>query len=648
MADIYCYGESIDSGRRKGTMTSTIYQLYMNELRKGLERYDPDFAAEILEDFEDHFAEGRSQGMSDEDICMELGPAEEVLLEIQQEFRDSTFTKDAPDTNLTQEKKESPVYVTASTLPIRRMEIRLQNTGVRFTPGSSDQVSYDFSGDYDQDRFEIYTNGDTFCLIEKKHPLFRKKRFWIPFVGGSESFLLQVPSSVTLISCTLVNGSCHAEDLHLDQFHVSTVNGGVTLRRIAADECFGSTTNSSLIMEEINACHLKAETVNSSLRTAAVCGKAELHSVNGSVNFRGSAEDSLLAGTVNGSVNLCYQIPEHGASLDASSTTGKILAVVNRMQYSNKKRFQMSYGDAALKIKVSTTNGHIELREGAYSSLFEASPNQQSSPEVQMGSGELPADQISSIEVNWPSGAVNIGTDDGSTIRFFESGADLSDENQMTYSMKSQKLCIHFSKSNQLVRLPGINSRKGHGKTLTLLIPSAMMHLLERLDVETVSAQTNIHNLSLSDKLKIENVSGKVCLDHVTAPKIKLENVSGILEGRNLNSENRLFAETVTGNISLYGSFRQIRFESVSGNLLASSDVCPEKVISDTASGNLTLILPGKPGFTYRMESAGGHVSCDFPFTGDSRQGTCGDGSSRFAFESISGCVSIKNHDTKD
>ena len=60
-------------------MMNTTYETYMNALKQGLASFDSADAEEILNDFESHFADARSQGLSDEEICAELGNVDDVL-----------------------------------------------------------------------------------------------------------------------------------------------------------------------------------------------------------------------------------------------------------------------------------------------------------------------------------------------------------------------------------------------------------------------------------------------------------------------------------------------------------------------------------------------------------------------------------------
>ena len=51
---------------------------YMKSLKSALLGYDAELSAEIMEEFENHFAEGIASGMSEEEIIDELGPVREV------------------------------------------------------------------------------------------------------------------------------------------------------------------------------------------------------------------------------------------------------------------------------------------------------------------------------------------------------------------------------------------------------------------------------------------------------------------------------------------------------------------------------------------------------------------------------------------
>ena len=54
---------------------------YMDALREKLQHYNRALETEILEDYEQHFAEGLAEGRTEEDIIAELGNIEDMLQE---------------------------------------------------------------------------------------------------------------------------------------------------------------------------------------------------------------------------------------------------------------------------------------------------------------------------------------------------------------------------------------------------------------------------------------------------------------------------------------------------------------------------------------------------------------------------------------
>lgn len=82
-------------------MMNTTYETYMNALKQGLASFDSAAAEEILNDFESHFADARSQGLSDEEICAELGNVDDVL----EFFRQEYATTEQPVANVLPQEK---------------------------------------------------------------------------------------------------------------------------------------------------------------------------------------------------------------------------------------------------------------------------------------------------------------------------------------------------------------------------------------------------------------------------------------------------------------------------------------------------------------------------------------------------------------
>lgn len=306
-------------------MMNTTYETYMNALKQGLASFDSAAAEEILNDFESHFADARSQGLSDEEICAELGNVDDVL----EFFRQEYATTEQPVANvLPQEKTHSnseethPNYPYDPSTAITAMEISLRNASADFAPGTSASVEFDFSGDFDPDRFEAGIEGNTFCLREKK---LIPSVFWKHLFCNNhqkEVFSFQVPSTVQKLTLRSLNGATGLDTLSLTTLEISATNGKIT----------------------------------------GDCSRASLNSVNGKVLFEGTCSEYLTAKSVNGSVKLHLPHDLADASIHASTTTGKIRLVSNGRTESYTKTFTRS-GISAFTIQASTVNGNVLLSD---------------------------------------------------------------------------------------------------------------------------------------------------------------------------------------------------------------------------------------------------------------------------------------------
>ena len=306
---------------------NTTYETYMNALKQGLASFDSAAAEEILNDFESHFADARSQGLSDEEICAELGNVDDVL----EFFRQEYATTEQPVANvLPQEKIHSnseethPNYPYAPSTAITAMEISLRNASADFAPGTSASVEFDFSGDFDPDRFEAGIEGNTFCLREKK---LIPSVFWKHLFCNNhqkEVFSFQVPSTVQKLTLRSLNGATGLDTLSLTTLEISATNG--------------------------------------KLEITGDCSRASLNSVNGKVLFEGTCSEYLTAKSVNGSVKLHLPHDLADASIHASTTTGKIRLISNGRTESYTKTFTRS-GISAFTIQASTVNGNVLLSD---------------------------------------------------------------------------------------------------------------------------------------------------------------------------------------------------------------------------------------------------------------------------------------------
>lgn len=378
MAGVHTAGQPPDlhgnhlTTERKIIMNTT-YESYMNALKQGLASFDSAAAEEILNDFESHFADARSQGLSDEEICAELGNVDDVLEFFRQEYATTEHPVVKADTvasnaetaeTSSSEKSESrqTAYPYDPSTAITAMEISLRNASAEFTPGNSASVEFDFSGDFNEDRFEAGIDGNTFYLREKKltPAEFWKHLFYRP--NQKEIFSFQIPSTVQKLTLRSTNGTTELNTLSLDTLELFAMNGKITGDSLSMSRGQIQATNGKIVLTNLAAGSLDVSATNGKLQISGNCSRAALNGINGKVLFEGTCTESLTAKSVNGSVKLHLPHILADAAVQASTTTGKIRFVAGGRTESYTKTFTRS-GNSALTIHASTVNGSVLLSD---------------------------------------------------------------------------------------------------------------------------------------------------------------------------------------------------------------------------------------------------------------------------------------------
>ena len=328
------------------------YKEYMQELRRALEDFDPDFSAELLEDFETHFNEGLENGMTEEQICRELGPVEKVIAELREDFRASS-----PD--IPKVTSVRPGSGTSQGQPVTKLHIRLLTASVGIQGGNVQDVVCDYDREDFSERFEMYTEGDT--LKKKKKPLSLLRRLGISRGDGRFSFTL--PPTVDTLDVSNTNNRIHAENLNVASVCLNTVNSKIIGEHLKAEDCELHCVNGRIHLEDCSAQTLKASSVNGSVHVGGSYDSLELQSTNGALQADADVTKEISLSAVNGSASVRYKKAAHGAEIDLSSNWGSISASFNNTQMDGRKNLRTAYGDRDLKITVHTQNGRIRLQE---------------------------------------------------------------------------------------------------------------------------------------------------------------------------------------------------------------------------------------------------------------------------------------------
>jgi len=256
----------------------------------------------------------------------------------------------------------------------------------------------------------------------------------------------------------------------------------------------------------------------------------------------------------------------------------------------------------------------------------------------------VPADAVDQIKIDWVSGNVELRVGNGSDIVFYETSyRTLSDRQKMRYSVSSSgTLQIRFCDDlDNIFDWFNVDSNMP-SKTLTMEVPAALIGKLSTLEIDTVSAGIDLSGV-YGTKTDLETVSGGIHCADIAVNSLDLSSTSGSIACENASAKN-LDLGNVSGSIRAEGEFEEINVESVSGSMRLSCATVPDKINADGVSGSITVLLPDSAGFTAKLDSVSGSISCDFAGTLGQDMVVVGDGSADYRFNTVSGSLHIEKN----
>ena len=233
------------------------------------------------------------------------------------------------------------------------------------------------------------------------------------------------------------------------------------------------------------------------------------------------------------------------------------------------------------------------------------------------GEIRVPAEDITALSIDWVAGDVKIMVTDGEEIVVTEH-ADRGIPAEYALLLEADNtLRIRYSNDVWGIDMPE--------KDLTVLLPRTVAENLTAVDLSGVSANFAVGKLTVRDAFSFDTTSGKLEMQSMNAPQAKAT------------------VSSVSGNVELDGSFREVKAGSTSGEIDLMLRNAPAAVEVSTVSGEVDVELPAGTGFTLDYSTVSGELECDFPLT-KSVDGkyVCGDGACRIEVGTTSGSLSVE------
>ena len=233
------------------------------------------------------------------------------------------------------------------------------------------------------------------------------------------------------------------------------------------------------------------------------------------------------------------------------------------------------------------------------------------------GEIRVPAEGITALDIDWVAGDVKIMVTDGEEIVVTEHVDRGIPEEYALCVEADNTLRIRYSNDVWGIDMPE--------KDLTVLLPRTVVENLTAVDLSGVSADFAVGKLTVRDAFSFDTTSGKLEMQSMNAPQAKAT------------------VSSVSGNVELDGSFREVKAGSTSGEIDLMLRNAPAAVEVSTVSGEVDAELPAGTGFTLDYSTVSGELECDFPLT-KSVDGkyVCGDGACRMEVGTTSGSLSVE------
>lgn len=369
---------------------------YMKVLQEKMQRYNIAVEREILEDYEEHFAEGLAQGRTEEEIIAELGNIEDML----QEFSEADLKQELETVELQASQSNSYERI------YREVVIDGLLADVEVCSSGDDQLRIDYENRGSKAQklwyyfYQYEEDGIFYAGVKKREGAefgrdLGPESVWDVFShfgrrsSGDIDLRLEIPAGIPVIRLHTTSGDlqireiqtdeleaqCTSGDLHIEavgckklsgwtqsgdmeisgitmgikedtEIKLHTTSGDLELQRISAARIRIQSASGDLNAEQLEAEELKLQTSSGEQELDNIqCTRAILQSGSGDMDIDNIRGKELRAGTGSGSIDLQADMEV----FDVKVGSGDI---------------DLEAGSAARQIRLAAGSGDIDLDIG--------------------------------------------------------------------------------------------------------------------------------------------------------------------------------------------------------------------------------------------------------------------------------------------
>lgn len=368
---------------------------YMAALQNKLERFNRELQQEIVEDYEQHFAEGIAAGKTEEEIMAELGSIEDMIQELPEEDaqQDGIFIQtpggneihltggiefkkaqkdDGAGGNADAEDRNTSMTYTGSYEAVV-IDGLIADVSLKQSEDGQIRVEYRNNGDrfmQQKYRFYQYEEAGVFYVGVRKNEsasaeakqavkfmLFGKKvkmdfdnpfsnvfaDVWNGDCNGSITLDIQIPAGIPRVELKTKSGDIDVRDVAPVQLDLGTTSGDMEIFHVTVDRLKINAASGDITAHQISSGDMDANTASGDMDLTDVeAGALRLQTASGDIEGKYMRGNEAVLGAASGDVEFDGTFERYHAKTGSGDVDLKVQA-------------------GAREVKVSTGSGDVEL-----------------------------------------------------------------------------------------------------------------------------------------------------------------------------------------------------------------------------------------------------------------------------------------------
>ena len=322
---------------------------YMEALQKKLECFNRELQQEIVEDYEQHFAEGIAAGKTEEEIVAELGSIEDMIQELPEEDirknneEDGMQEEDGERDACAEETSQSNTYsgeykrvvidgavadVNVEQSADGQIHVEYQNNGskeYRFYQYEEEGIFYagirrdkKASAKEAKRAVKIMLFGKT-LNVDLDNPLDFGKTFtdawnsswnssWNGSWNGSSGDItlnIRIPAGMPSLEVKTLSGDISIKNVNPEQLNINSTSGDIEISHVKADRLKLNTTSGDITVNRLYSADMEVHATSGDVKfDDADVGSFHLQAASGDFSGRRVKGNSMAVGTGSGDVEL--------------------------------------------------------------------------------------------------------------------------------------------------------------------------------------------------------------------------------------------------------------------------------------------------------------------------------------------------------